>query len=71
MFHPRSKIAQLSIVSVIRKPHLRPNEKDLAVVNNHSTIVDYVLVNNGPGNIEVTVLRQEIVLTSQCHIQYP
>jgi len=71
MFHPRSKIAQLSIVSVIRKPHLRSNEKDLAVVNNHSAIVDDILVNDGPDDIEVIVLRQEIVLTSQCHIQCP
>jgi len=55
MFHPRSEITQFSIVSIVGKPHLRSNEKDLAVVDNHSTIVDYVLVNNGPGDIKVTI----------------
>ena len=48
MLLPRGEIAHLSVVTIICKPHLWADEDDLTVMNNDSTIVVYVLVNNWP-----------------------
>lgn len=41
---PGSKVSHLSVVSVIRKKHLRPDEQDLPVQANNSTIVSNISV---------------------------
>jgi hypothetical protein len=45
---PWSKISKLSIVTVVSHPHLWPNMQDLPIVDDHSTVVYYVLVHNRP-----------------------
>lgn len=48
-FHPRCKVPQFSIIPIIRQPHLGPNEKNLAIMNNDAAIVDDILVDDRPG----------------------
>jgi len=48
MFCPRSEISELTIISVIGKPHLWAYEQDLPVVCNDTTVINHVLVYNWP-----------------------
>ena len=48
MFHPRREVPHLPVVSVVREPHLWANVQDLASVDNDSTVVDDVLMNDRP-----------------------
>jgi hypothetical protein len=49
MFRPRREVAHLAVIPVIRQPHLWPNEEDLTVVDDNSTVVYDILVNDRPG----------------------
>jgi aspartokinase-like uncharacterized kinase len=49
MFCPGREVAHLTVIPVIGQPHLWPNEEDLTVMDDNSTVVDDVLVNDGPG----------------------
>ncbi len=51
MLRPRREKTQLTIITVVGKPHLRADEQNFLVVDNNSAIVDDVLVHNGPGEI--------------------
>jgi hypothetical protein len=48
MFCPWREVAHLAVIPVIRQPHFWPNEEDLTVVDDNSTVVDDVLVNDRP-----------------------
>lgn len=48
VFHPWREVTKLSIVPVIRHPHLRPDMQDFVIVDDDSTIVDHVLVDHRP-----------------------
>jgi hypothetical protein len=48
MFCPRSEVSELTIISVIGKPHLWAYEQDLPVVCNDTTVINHVLVYNWP-----------------------
>ena len=48
MLHPRRKIPHLPVIPIVRQPHLRANVQDLVPVDDDSTVVDDVLVDNGP-----------------------
>ena len=48
VLHPRGEVAQLPVVSIVRQPHLWANVKDLVVVDDHTTVVDDVLVDDRP-----------------------
>jgi len=41
---PGSEVAELAVVPVIRQPHLRSDEENFLVVNDHTAVVVYVLV---------------------------
>jgi hypothetical protein len=72
MLHPWCEVTQLAIISVISQPHLRSNEKDLVVVNNYATVIDYVLMNNGPGDVWVYFQCYKYYkLTFRCRTQCP
>lgn len=49
MFHPWRKISEFTIVPVISHPHFRPDQENLSIVDDHPTIIDNVLVHDGPG----------------------
>ncbi len=48
MFHPWRKISEFTIVSIVSQPHFRPNQKNLSIVDDHPTVIDNVLVHDGP-----------------------
>ena len=48
MLHPRSKPSRFSVVSIVCEPHFWSNQENLAIVKDDSTIVDDVLVHDGP-----------------------
>ena len=48
VFCPLREVAHLAVIPVIRQPHFWPNEEDLTVVDDNSTVVDDVLVNDRP-----------------------
>jgi len=48
MLHPRGKVSKFTIVSVVREPHLWPNEQNLLVVDDDAAVVNDVLVDDGP-----------------------
>jgi len=48
MLHPGGKVSEFTIISVVREPHLWPNEEDLLVVNDDAAVVNNVLVDDGP-----------------------
>ncbi len=50
MLLPRCEVTHFPIITVIGEPHLWTDQDDFAVVNNDTTIVVDVLVNNGPGD---------------------
>lgn len=45
---PRGKVPHFSIISVVREPHLRSNKENLSVINNNTTVIDNILVDDGP-----------------------
>lgn len=49
VLHPRCEVSKLSVVSVVGQPHLWADMKDFVIVDDHSAIVDHVLVDDGPG----------------------
>ncbi len=51
--HPWRKVSQLAIVATVSKPHLWAYENNLAVMNDHTTIVDDIFVHDRPiGQVE-------------------
>ncbi len=50
MLLPWCEVTHFPIITVIGEPHLWTDQDDFAVVNNDTTIVVDVLVNNGPGD---------------------
>ena len=48
VLRPWREVPQLSIISIVSHPHLRSDVKDLVVVDDHTTVVDDVLVYNWP-----------------------
>ena len=55
MLSPMGKISELAIISVVRKPHLRTNVQYFTIVNDDTTIIDDIFVNNGPDKLNRTV----------------
>ena len=51
VLHPRREPSQLTIVSVIRQPHLWADEQNFSVVNDNPAIVDYILVCDRPARL--------------------
>ena len=75
VLHPRREIAQLAIIPVVREPHLRPDEQDLAVVDDHAAVVDHVLVYHRPVGVGMRALTaksrcKKAGRTSQCRREY-
>lgn len=48
IFGPRCEVSHFAVVSVVCQPHLRSYEEDFAIMQNHTAIVDHVLMHNGP-----------------------
>lgn len=48
MLHPWGEVSQFSIISRVSHPHLRANEKNFVIIDDNPTIVDHVLVYDGP-----------------------
>lgn len=48
MLGPGGEVAKLTIISIIRKPHLRANQEDFPVVYYDTTVVNHVLMNDRP-----------------------
>ena len=53
MLRPRGKISELAIISVVRKPHFGADHDDFSAIDDNSTIVVHVLVDDGPDNVDV------------------
>lgn len=45
---PWGKVPHFSIIPVVRKPHLRSNKENFSVINNNATVIDNILVDDGP-----------------------
>ena len=48
VLHPWCKIPHFPVVPVVRQPHLGADMQDLVVVDDHSTIIDDILVHDWP-----------------------
>lgn len=67
VLHPRRKPPQLTVVAVVRHPHLRANEEYLAIMDNNTAVVDDVLVYHRPNEILINTFlgpKWESTLTS-------
>ena len=49
MFCPWREVAHLAVIPVVRQPHFWTNEEDLTVMDDNSTVIDDILVNDRPG----------------------
>lgn len=49
MLHPWSEVPHLSVVAVVREPHLRADVEDLPAVDDDSAVVDHILMHDRPG----------------------
>jgi len=67
---PRSEVPQLAIIPIIGKPHLWAYKQNLLVMNNDTTIVDHVLVNNGPFKSSVRQVNRPRKELSEHTCQY-
>jgi len=45
---PRGEISKFAVVTVVSQPHLRSYQEYFLIVNDYSTVVYDILVNNGP-----------------------
>ena len=71
VFHPRRKEPCLAVVPVIRKPHFRPDEQNLGVEKDNSTIVDDIFVHDWPVFSLAGVMEKGILHhTFQRHREY-
>lgn len=50
VLRPRRKVTQFTIISIVSEPHFRADQQDLLVMEDHPTIVDDVLVHDGPAH---------------------
>lgn len=48
MPHPRSKIPKFTVVPVVRHPHFRANQDDLAIMNYDTAVIDNIFVHYRP-----------------------
>lgn len=49
MFCPSREVAHLTVISVVRQPHLWPNKENLTIMDDDSAVIDDVLMNDRPG----------------------
>jgi hypothetical protein len=55
---PRSEVAELAVITIVRQPHLRPDKEDFLVVNDDSAVVVYVLVDYRPATRSTNETRR-------------
>ena len=48
MLGPRRKVSKLTVVSIVRHPHLGADKEDFSVMDDNPAIVDDALVNHRP-----------------------
>ena len=48
VFHPRCEVSHLSVIPIVREPHLGADQQDLFVVHDHPAVVDHILVRDWP-----------------------
>ena len=48
VLHPRREPPKLAVIPVIRHPHLRADQQNLATMNNNAAVVDHILVHDRP-----------------------
>jgi hypothetical protein len=60
VFLPGRKVAQLAVIPVIREPHLRAYEEDLAIMHEYATVVYHILVHHWPACVRFFQTRNSM-----------
>lgn len=77
VFRPRCEKPKLSVVTIIRQPHFRANEKYLFIVDDDTAVVNHIFVRHRPtgDSFSSMTVSKEIFLHADvahnvlCHIR--